>query len=220
MTRSLGAGLAADITAATGERARLIELQFADQAGVPTPVWITTASQDLVWAGTTWQSVGGRMNVEALGESADDPSNSHRLSLSGVDQSVLALILGSTWKGRIARSRARRAAAISTQVRGARTNRTRPRHPRGRDIHPRLGRTRPRGHSPVARHWTRGEGSGTGTTAHDRPGAGPAADRPLTRRAGAVKGRRHHGGGIPHLGSSEGGLPMTALPARLVGPRI
>lgn len=99
MTRTLGAGLSADIAAATAERCQFIELDFADLSNNPTPVYLTTANQDITWNAHTWQAVGGTMDLDALGES-DDPTQGHRMKLSGVSQTVLSLILGSRWRGR------------------------------------------------------------------------------------------------------------------------
>lgn len=103
MTRTLGSGLAADIAVATAEATELIELQFADAANNPTPLYLTTAAQNLVWNAQTWIAVGGRLEVDALGESTDLAATTVRLTLAGVDQTLLALILGSRWRGRTAK---------------------------------------------------------------------------------------------------------------------
>jgi hypothetical protein len=102
VTRTLGAGIATDINAASGERCQFIQFNFADIAGAPTPVYLTTAAKDIVWNAITWQATGHMMELDALGESADDPGNGLKVKLSGVDQTILALILGSTWRGRTA----------------------------------------------------------------------------------------------------------------------
>jgi hypothetical protein len=100
VTRTLGAGIAADAAAATGERCQFIKLEFADSDNVPTSVYLTTAAQDITWDGKPWEAVGGTLEIDAMGESSDGAANGLRIKLSGVDQSVLALILGSRWRGR------------------------------------------------------------------------------------------------------------------------
>lgn len=103
MTRTLGAGIATDIGAATAETTELILLDFADiSTGVPTPVYLTTAAKDIVWSGQTWQAVGGRLELDALGESTDGAGTGFKMNLSGVDQTVIALILGARYRGRTA----------------------------------------------------------------------------------------------------------------------
>lgn len=102
MTRTIGAGLTTDIAAQSAERCQLIKLEFADLSNNATPVYFTTAAVDILWNSITWQAVGGTMDIDAMGESAEDPSNGLRIKLSGVNQTVLALILGARWRGRLA----------------------------------------------------------------------------------------------------------------------
>lgn len=102
MTRTLGAGITSGIALAVGESTELLFLDFADTSNNPTPVYLTTAAKDISWNSQTWQAVGGHLAVDVLGESTDGPADGVRLALSGVDQSVLALILGSRWRGRTA----------------------------------------------------------------------------------------------------------------------
>jgi hypothetical protein len=52
--------------------------------------------------GQTWSALGGALDLDALGENSDDPHAGHRLKLSGVNQTIIALVLGSNWRGRIA----------------------------------------------------------------------------------------------------------------------
>lgn len=102
MTRTIGAGLSAELTQAAGERCQLVYLEFADGSNNPTPVYLTNAAQDITWNGNTYQAVGG-LEIDAMGESADGAANGLRIKLSGVDQAILALIHGSRWRGRPAR---------------------------------------------------------------------------------------------------------------------
>ena len=102
MTRSLGAGLAADIAEQSATRCQLIFMDWADLANNPTPIYITTAAVDIDWNGYTWEAVGGLMDLDALGESATDPSRGQRLKLSGVNQIFISMILSSRCKGRMA----------------------------------------------------------------------------------------------------------------------
>lgn len=100
MTRTLGGALATDLAQPAAEKTELIALDFADLSNNPTPVYLTTAARDLTWDGKTWQAVGGHLDVDALGETTDNQGGGLRVRLSGVDQAILALILGARWRGR------------------------------------------------------------------------------------------------------------------------
>lgn len=95
MTRALNAAMLADIALDSAEKTELIEMQFA--AGT---VRVTTASQDLSWNGFTWEAVGGHLAHEGFGESADPEDAGCRVELSGVDQTIVALILAGGYRGR------------------------------------------------------------------------------------------------------------------------
>lgn len=100
MTRSLGAGITTGIALASDERCQFIYMDWADTDNDSTPVYLTTAAVDVSWNSHTWESVGGLMDLDALGESADDPSKGQRIKLSGVNQVFIALILGARCRGR------------------------------------------------------------------------------------------------------------------------
>jgi hypothetical protein len=103
VTRTLGGGLASEITVASSERCQLIKLDFADLSNNPTPVYLTTAAKDIVWNSITWQATGHTLDIDPMGESAEDPGNGIRVKLSGVDQTVLSLIMGNArFRGRTA----------------------------------------------------------------------------------------------------------------------
>jgi hypothetical protein len=77
------------------EVAHLLELEFSDGW-----VRLTTAPQDLAYLGDTWESIGGVLSFGGIEESADVKAHSVDITLSGVDQTVMALLLGSEYRGR------------------------------------------------------------------------------------------------------------------------
>lgn len=86
------------LSGVTGELVHFVELDFASG-----PVRLTTAAQDLDWNGQTWQAVGGALDISGVEETGDAKSQGVDLRLSGVDQSVLAVLLGSNYRGREAK---------------------------------------------------------------------------------------------------------------------
>lgn len=99
MPRALVAAMLTDIADVTGtEKTEFIELNFS--GGV---FRLATAGIDISWNGFAWQAVGGRLSVDGFSETADPDASGNRLILSGVDQSIIAAILGQNYRGRIAR---------------------------------------------------------------------------------------------------------------------
>lgn len=88
-------GVVEAIESAQGEMVHFIDLDFS--AG---PVRLTTAGQDLDWDGISWQAVGGHLEVGPIEETSDGRGQGVDLHISGVDQTVLALLLAAQWRGR------------------------------------------------------------------------------------------------------------------------
>jgi len=63
-------------------------------------VRVTTAAQDISWDGYTWEGIGGVLSITPPVESTDIREAGLDVSLSGVDQSVLAVILQQQYIGR------------------------------------------------------------------------------------------------------------------------
>lgn len=89
MSRSIDSSLQTDLSAAAATLVALIELQFG---GGTTR--ITTAVQTLGWNSQTWTAVGGALAFPSgIPESSDPAAAGLPVELSGVDQSILALLL-------------------------------------------------------------------------------------------------------------------------------
>lgn len=95
MTRSLDAATETAIAAATGEKVKLVQLSFASAV-----TRMTTAGQDIVWDSQTWEAVGGHLDAEGYREVANGEAPGCRVRLSGVDQSIITLILANNYRGR------------------------------------------------------------------------------------------------------------------------
>lgn len=99
MTRSIDSTLLATLTEQSGhDIVHFIELQFSGGT-----VRATTAPMDLVWNTFTWEALGGLLDVDGFAESFDMGGIGARLRLSGVDQSILAILLSQNFRGRRAR---------------------------------------------------------------------------------------------------------------------
>lgn len=98
MSRSLSGGMVTEFTAQTGILVYLIELQFGSGT-----LYLTTAGAPVSWNSHTWTSVYGAMAVDIMPETSDARAGGVGLSINGVDQTILALILGETYRGRLAK---------------------------------------------------------------------------------------------------------------------
>lgn len=96
MPRSINATLLTDTRQEAAEYGILVEFQFGSGT-----LRLTTAEMDLLWNGQTWLAAKGRLAFDGLsGESADVDAAAIGVTLSGVDQALLAVILGETFRGR------------------------------------------------------------------------------------------------------------------------
>lgn len=98
MTRTLTSGMAAAVAAETGVRCYFFEFAFLSG----TVRW-TSAPHDVVWNSLTWTAIGGALSPDTMPESADLSAGGATLTLPGVDQGIIALILGDQYIGRPAK---------------------------------------------------------------------------------------------------------------------
>lgn len=96
MTRDLHANMVTAATAGTGEYCYL--LSFAFSGGT---LYLTTASTDIDWDGNTYQAIGG-LTFEAVHETREFTDQSLRVTLDGVDQTVITKVLQQNYIGKIA----------------------------------------------------------------------------------------------------------------------
>lgn len=97
MTRTIGAGLLADLGAQSAETCDLFELQFSGGS-----FYGTTAAVDISYGGHAYQALGGNLKLGPMGESPDDKSQGMSVELSGVKQAIIAILLSQQYKGRLA----------------------------------------------------------------------------------------------------------------------
>lgn len=109
MSRPLGSQLATDIGQAGAIKAELIELQFGDPVTKAQWARITTAADDLLvqppgyTAAVVWSGIGGVIDYGALAETTDPSGQSVTLAVSGVEQSIISLLMGQQYLGRMCR---------------------------------------------------------------------------------------------------------------------
>jgi hypothetical protein len=98
VTRALSSQMQAAAAALTGEVCLLLELQLGSGT-----IRLTTARADISWNSQAWQAVGGALAVDLLPETVDGRASGAQLSLSGVNPAILSLVLGETYRGRVAK---------------------------------------------------------------------------------------------------------------------
>ena len=59
----------------------------------------TSAPEDQLWDGNTWSAIGGDMRFDQAAESDDLGSQQVGLMLGGVDQTIVAVLLGNDYRG-------------------------------------------------------------------------------------------------------------------------
>lgn len=97
MARTLTAGMNTAVAAETGAVVYLIEINSSDGT-----TRINTSATDISWDSQTWTAVGGLLVWDGVQELADLRAQGVTLTLSGVEQSILAEILTYHMRGRAA----------------------------------------------------------------------------------------------------------------------
>lgn len=95
MPRTLTAGMQTAVAAVSSSIVHLVELQFS--AGT---VRFTTAAANISWNSQTWTAVGGNLSFTAVQETTDEQAQGVEFTLSGVDQSLISIVLGQHSRGR------------------------------------------------------------------------------------------------------------------------
>lgn len=94
--RSLSGGALAALQAASEtEEVFLISLTYSSGT-----VYMNTGTRDLLWNGQTWDAVGGNLEIGPVEESGDMKGQGFDIQLSGVDQSIISILLGQDYRGR------------------------------------------------------------------------------------------------------------------------
>jgi len=83
---------------ADGDLLHLISLAFSGGT-----LFLTTAPHDVVFSGDTYTSVGGHLGFDVVQESGDLTGQGVRITLDGVDQTVISPLLAQNYIGRTAK---------------------------------------------------------------------------------------------------------------------
>ncbi len=97
MTRSLSASMVTAAQADEGEVFHLISLAFSGGT-----IFLTTAPHDITWSGDSYSAVGGHLGFEVVQETTDLTGQGVRLTLDGVDQTIISPLLAQNYIGRTA----------------------------------------------------------------------------------------------------------------------
>src|SRR3990167_4516558 len=95
MGRTITAGMQTAIAGESSAIAHFIELQFSGGT-----IRLVTAPHDISWNSLTWVGIGGALSFDSVSESGDINAAGLIMSLSGVDQTILAALLGQFYIGR------------------------------------------------------------------------------------------------------------------------
>jgi hypothetical protein len=95
MPRSLGTEGLTESLAASLKAALLVWLDFSSG-----PVRLTNASSSMTWQGEHYVAVGSLGSVEAIAETSDLSASGVRMTLSGIDASLVAIALTESYQGR------------------------------------------------------------------------------------------------------------------------
>jgi len=98
MTRTLTAGMVTAAQAAEGDLLHLISLAFSGGT-----LFLTTAPHDILFGGDTYVAVGGHLGFDSVNESPDLTGQGVRVTLDGVDQTVISPLLAQNYIGRTAK---------------------------------------------------------------------------------------------------------------------
>ena len=94
--RTITSANAAEIAGITATAVDFIELQFSGGT-----IRLTTAPVNIVWNALTWQGTGFALRIGPIEETMDNDAQGARIVLSGVDQSIIAILLAQNYRGRI-----------------------------------------------------------------------------------------------------------------------
>ena len=97
MTRDLSAGMVTAAQSDEGEVFHLISLAFSGGTS-----FLTTAPHDITFDGDTYIAVGGHLGFEVVQETTDLTGQGVRLTLDGVDQTIISALLAQNYIGRTA----------------------------------------------------------------------------------------------------------------------
>jgi len=95
MSRTLAAGMTTAVGAMEGY-ADIWLLSITSSGGT---TYVTSASQSATYDGNTYVALGGALELEAPSETPDLAAQGMRMTLAGVDQTVIADILGNHMRG-------------------------------------------------------------------------------------------------------------------------
>lgn len=95
MSRTLSVGMQTAVAAENGEFIHFIELAFSSATKR-----LSTGVVDMAWNSETWEAVGGALAVDTITETPDLSAGAIDLTLSGVDQAILAVLLSELYVGR------------------------------------------------------------------------------------------------------------------------
>lgn len=96
MPRSLSAGVQTAIAAQHAEFVHFIQLEFS--GGTQR---LSTGSTSMTWDSQTWTAVGGALEIAPVRETPDLSGGGVDVTLSGVDQTILVLLLTQLYIGRV-----------------------------------------------------------------------------------------------------------------------
>jgi len=86
-----------EVAAQTGTTAHFISLDFSGGT-----IYLVTLPHDVDWDGETWLGVGGLLGFEPIEEVPDLRATGVPVRLSGVDQTIIAILLSENYRGRSA----------------------------------------------------------------------------------------------------------------------
>lgn len=93
--RTLTAGMQTEVAAQRGTIVYLIQLESSGGT-----VRLTTAPLDMAWDGQTWEGIGGALTFGGVEEGPEASAQGVELTLSGVDQTIIAVLLSNNMRGR------------------------------------------------------------------------------------------------------------------------
>lgn len=96
MTRTLTGDMQTAVAADTGTLFHLFKMEFSSG-----DVFLTTLSHGISWDGEDWVGLGGTLGFDTVRETFDEKGSDTVIEVSGVDQTIIALILADNTRGRL-----------------------------------------------------------------------------------------------------------------------